>query len=145
TRHAQAQFYAEVARVEAHLGMVFGRYLQGRGRVALVLNGSPVGPWDPFLTTHPSTQRLPLEELPVDGRYVRVEGFVLPHPRRMSAGQAAGAAGPDGWLDQQGFYLYRRDRLILAGDWLGLRGLRRDEKHNLARIAVDVPAELDDA
>jgi hypothetical protein len=63
----------------------------------------------------------------------------------MSAAQASGAAGPNGWLDQQGFYLYRRDRLILAGDWLGLRGLRRDEKHNLARIAVDVPAELDDA
>jgi len=145
TRRVQEQFYAEVARVEAHLGMVFGRYVQRRDRVALVLNGNPVTAWDPFLTAHPSTQRLPQEHLPVDGRYIRVEGFVLPHPRRMSETEASAAAGPNGWLDQQGFYLYRRDRLILAGDWLGLRGLRRDEKHNLARIAVDVPAELDDA
>jgi hypothetical protein len=63
---------------------------------------------------------------------------------KLSVGEAAEAAGPGGWNAQQGFYVYRRGRIITAGDWLGL-GLARDDLHNLARIAIDVPAELDDA
>ena len=30
------------------------------------------------------------------------------------------AAGPDGWTAQQGFYVYRNERLLVAGSWLGL-------------------------
>ncbi len=41
--------------------------------------------------------------------------------------------------------MYRRDRLILAGDWLGIRGFRKEDKYILARLAVDIPAELDSA
>jgi hypothetical protein len=74
---------------------------------------------------------------------VRVEPFVLPTAQRLSEAEYESAAGQKGWLGQQGFYVYRRDRLILAGDWLGIRGLRREEKYNLARIAVDIPAETD--
>ncbi len=137
----QRQFYAEAERVTAHLGMVFGRYMPSRLRLTVADEVVPA--WDPFLSRHPSVQRLPVEEIPVNGRSVRVEAFVLPHPGRLSPEEYEAAGGPLGWLDQQGFYVYRRDRLIVAGDWLGLRGLRRDEGHNLARIVVDVPAELD--
>jgi hypothetical protein len=140
---AQKQFYAEVERVEAHLGMVFARFLTGRRGLRLSVNDTPVQPWDPFLTHHPSVRRLPVEEIPVGGHLIRVEAFILPHPRRLEPDERARAAGPRGWLDQQGFYLYRRNRLILAGQWLGLRGLRRDERYNLARIAVEVPVEAD--
>jgi Histidine kinase-, DNA gyrase B-, and HSP90-like ATPase len=140
---AQRQFYAEATRVEDHLGMVFARFLGGRNKIGIAVNGTRVQTWDPFLIGHPSVQRLPAEEVPVGTHSVRIEAFVLPHPRRLGEEELATAAGPGGWLDQQGFYVYRRDRLILAGDWLGIRGLRRDERYNLARIAVDVPAEAD--
>lgn len=140
----QRLFYADRDRVEAHLAMVFNRFLSRRSRrLVLLVNGSAVRPWDPFLALNPAVQRLPVEVLPVDDRTVRVEPFVLPHPKRLEPDSYERAGGPQGWLDQQGFYVYRRDRLILAGDWLGLRGLRRDEKFNLARISVDIPAELD--
>ncbi|ASW54746.1 ATP-binding protein [Plantactinospora sp. KBS50] len=140
---AQKQFYAEATRVEEHLGMVFARFIAGRNRIAITVNGTPVQPWDPFLSSHPSVQRLPAEELPVGNHVIRIEPFILPHPKKLSTEQQQRAAGPKGWLDQQGFYVYRRDRLILAGDWLGIRGFRRDERYNLARIVVDVPAEAD--
>ncbi|GAA2475646.1 ATP-binding protein [Winogradskya humida] len=140
---AQKQFYSEVTRVEAHLGMVFGRLLGRRGGLSLLVNGVPVRPWDPFLTANSSVQRLPTEHIPVGAHAVRIEPFILPHPRRLDPAEADLAAGPAGWLDHQGFYVYRRNRLILAGDWLGIRGFRRDERYNLARIAVDVPAEAD--
>ena len=69
---------------------------------------------------------------------------MLPHPKRLDQSALTAAAGPGGWLDQRGFYVFRRKRLILPGSWLNLPGLRRHEKHNLVRISVDIPAELDD-
>lgn len=140
---SQSQFYGEASRIERHLGMVFARLLAGQRGLELSVNGTPVQAWDPFLSRNLSVQRLPPEELPVAGRLVRVEAFVLPHPKRLDEAALSAAAGPAGWLDQQGFYVFRRNRLILSGSWLNLPGLRRQEKHNLVRISVDVPAELD--
>ncbi|NED87581.1 ATP-binding protein [Streptomyces sp. SID11233] len=139
----QKQFYAEATSTESHLGMVFARFLTGTRRRHLQVRGTPVEPWDPFMSNHPSVQRLPSEDLPLNGSLVKVEAFVLPSAQRLTPWEYDRAAGPAGWLDQQGFYVYRRNRLILAGDWLGQRGMRREEKYNLARIAVDIPAEAD--
>ncbi|MDH6123638.1 ATP-binding protein [Kitasatospora sp. GP82] len=139
----QKQFYAEVARTQDHLGMVFARFLSGARKIAMHVSGTAVVPWDPFMLSHGSIQRLPVEDLPLGSGTVRVESFVLPSSRQLSQEQYDLAAGPRGWLKQQGFYVYRRNRLILAGDWLGLPGLRSEEKYNLARIAVDIPAETD--
>ncbi|MEV4753632.1 ATP-binding protein [Micromonospora sp. NPDC049559] len=139
----QRQFYAEAARTESHLAMVFARFLTGSHRRNLRVSGSAVEPWDPFMSNHPSVQRLPTENLPLGGNSVRVEAFILPSAHRLTPEEYEAAAGPQGWLDQQGFYVYRRNRLILAGDWLGHRGMRREEKYNLARIAIDIPAETD--
>jgi len=141
---AQAQFYSEAARVEEHLGMVFGRFLSGRRRVTITVNSTPVRAWDPFATAHPAVQTFPPERIPVDGHVMTVAAYVLPHPSRLGD-DSESVAGPGGWLDRQGFYVYRRNRLILAGDWLGIRKFRRDERFNLARISVDVPAEADAA
>lgn len=141
---SQRHFYDDIrTRVEPHLGMVFSRFLDGKNRISLSINGNPVVPWDPFLQDQQFVQRLPEENIPIAGHAMKVEGFVLPHPRHLSDQQTNQAAGPRGWLDQQGFYVYRRDRLIVAGDWLGIRGFRKEDKYMLARIAVEVPAELD--
>jgi hypothetical protein len=43
--------------------------------------------------------------------------------------------GSIGWFQEQGFYIYRADRLLVAGDWLGLEKKRDYSK--LARIAVN--------
>jgi hypothetical protein len=123
--------------------MVFHRFLDRKPGIGLSVNASPVQSWDPFLRNQQFLRRLPPERLPISGHMMGVEGFVLPHPRHLSEEQAQLAAGPHGWLDQQGFYVYRRDRLIVAGGWLGIRGFRKEDKYMLARIAVDVPAELD--
>ena len=148
---AHSQFLGMIERVDRHLGMTFARFLKSgqrsslsKGpRLALSVNGSPVKPWDPFLRSNPST--LPEQEqwLPVGGAAVRVVPFVLPPKRRLTEAEYEEGGGPRGWLDQQGFYVYRNDRLIVAGDWLQLSGFRKDEKHVLARISVDLPSSLD--
>jgi hypothetical protein len=48
----------------------------------------------------------------------------------------------DGAPKRAGFYLYRNDRLIVAGSWLGVRQAER-ASHTLARVEIDVPPELD--
>ena len=45
------------------------------------------------------------------------------------------SGGSLGWFQQQGFYVYRGDRLLVAGDWLNLEKKRDYSK--LARIAIN--------
>lgn len=141
---SQQHFYDDIRnRIEPHLGMVFSRFLVGKRDIDLTVNKNPVQPWDPFLRNQRFVKPLPPEHIPTGGYTIDVEAFILPHPRHLSEEQGKLAAGPHGWLDQQGFYVYRRNRLIVAGGWLGIRGFRKEDRYILARIAVDVPAELD--
>lgn len=141
---SQRHFYDDVRnRIEPHLGMVFSRFLDGRRDFNLTVSKNPVQPWDPFLHGQRFVKPLPADHIPIGGHTMDVEAFVLPHPRHLSEDQGRLAAGPHGWLDQQGFYVYRRNRLIVVGGWLGIRGFRKEDKYILARIAVDIPAELD--
>lgn len=144
------QFLEAVARVEAHLAMTFGRFLPG-GRhpgvrsLQIRINEITIRAWDPFLQWHESTLIRPVERLQAEGQAVTLHPFVLPPKRRLTDEEYQLAAGPRGWLEQQGFYVYRNDRLIAAGGWLGLPGFRSDEKHILARIAIEIPSTLDHA
>jgi hypothetical protein len=61
--------------------------------------------------------------------------------------QHAAGAGPGGWLNHQGFYIYRSNRIIVPGDWLRLgrpRPWGKEEHYKLARICLDIPNDCDD-
>lgn len=135
--------------VEQHLAMVFHRYLDGtRPRLRLHLNGRPVSPWDPFLRDHGDTWSSPEERIASSVGSVLVQAFVLPHRDRLDARTYQQAGGPDGWTAQQGFYVYRKDRLLLGGSWLGLgrgRAWTKEEAHRLARIRVEIGSSADEA
>jgi hypothetical protein len=141
-------------RIEQHLGAVFQRFLgpaaDGQPELDLRIQGAPVPPWDPFLQAHRLTRPLPEEVLHrgPGGEVVRVQGFVLPHRDQVSTKEWEDGAGLEGWTAQQGFYVYRNRRLLVAGGWLGLgrpRAWTRDEAHQLARIRVDLPNSTDAA
>lgn len=137
-------FFADLARAERHLGMVFHRFLSGDGRrVRITLNGNTIDGWDPFLERHEATTPFPEKRLRAPGGAVSVHGFVLPHRDKFRTQEEFDVAGgPGGWASQQGFYVYRHKRLLSAGGWLGLGGSRawtRDEPSRLARIKIDIP------
>lgn len=135
-------FYEQVDGVKDHLAMVFHRFIDSSGGVKVFINNRQISPWDPFLRNHPSTQILPVESLYNDGEKITVHPYILPHRSRLGEKEYEGAGGPGGWSAQQGFYIYRNKRLIVAGDWLGL-GFRRHEHTRLARICVDIPNSMD--
>ena len=138
-----------IDQVERHLAMVFHRFLEGpRRRPRIRLNGTDVPPWDPFLADHPDTWSSPEERIATTDGVVRVRCHVLPHRDRLDAKTLDSAAGPEGWTAQQGFYVYRQDRLLMGGSWLGLgrgRTWTKEEPHRLARIRVDIPNSADAA
>lgn len=133
--------------VERHLAMTFHRYLDGSGpRISLRLNGKSVKPWDPFLSSNPATWRSPESSIGEGGLRVTGQAYVLPHKDRLNDKDYADAGGIEGWSGQQGFYIYRSRRLLVAGSWLGLgrgRSWSKDEAHRLARIRLDLPNDLD--
>ncbi len=134
---AKRQFHNALRQMEQHIAMVFHRLMTGSRRVSIELNGQVVTPWDPFLGDETATQKLPSETLGPSDSGIRVTPFVLPHQSRLSDEQHRAAAGPAGWNAQQGFYIYRNRRLLLAGDWLGL-GFIKEEHYKLARIQLDL-------
>jgi len=141
---ARIRFYELRSHVENHLGVVFHRFLTNSKRpFSIKSNDNTVLPWDPFLTDHESTQWRPLEELPLRDLRVTVQPYVLPHHSRLTDEQHKNAAGPDGWNASQGFYLYRADRMISWGGWLG--GLKVEEHYKLARISIDISQNMDSA
>lgn len=144
---ARTRFQAIARRVERHLAMTFHRFLEGpQPRLELIIaggdEGARIAPWDPFLQWHPATTATPVERLAHRSGTIEVQGFVLPHRDRMTADQFEDAAGPDGWLAHEGFFVYRNRRLLVAGGWLGLgpgRRWTRDDVHRLARLRLDLP------
>lgn len=136
--------------LEAHLSMVFHRYLVGgyQKRIQLWLNGNRIEPWDPFAAKETATKKLDAVIIPFEhegkaGKVV-IEPWVLPHQEAFSSPEAhQRSSGPDKWNRQQGFYIYRAGRMIQSGGWCNLRTL--DEHLKLARIALFFTPALDEA
>lgn len=139
-----AQLIDGMARVREHLAAVFGRFLRD-GRLRLSVGGQRVRGWDPFMAAHPATQDLGSELLETGLSTAGVTPYVLPHPSRLTESETQTASGALGWSSHQGFYVYRGDRLLTLGGWLGLAGLRRSPQCQLARIALDITNRDDHA
>lgn len=145
---ASHAFWAATEEVEKHLSMTFHRFLE-RKAIKITLNGREIKPWDPLMTGHPNRRSTFKEYIRKSGRCVIFEGHVLPVKRLLTEEEFKDAAGPGGWNASQGFYVYRGDRLIIGGGWLGLGKGSREWKPESAfktiRISLDITnaADLD--
>lgn len=141
--NAHKFFQARMRDVREHLGMVFHRFISQPRPLRIRINGGAEIPaWDPFLSAHPTTEMLPDEVFGAGDKTVQVQPYILPHQAKVSRDEHELAAGPKGWNAQQGYYIYRNRRLIVAGEWLGF--FRQEEHCKLARIRVDITNALDE-
>lgn len=144
---AAKHFEERVSDVADHLELVFHRFLAGRPwrskALTITLNGRALEPHDPFHTLHSATQKHPEEPIPLRDGVVVVQAFTLPHHNRVSSADWQKYAGREGYLKNQGFYVYRENRLIIRGTWFGLA--RQSELTKLARVRIDFPNTLDSA
>lgn len=131
---ALAKFMELMEGVKKHLEMVFHRYLE-QGKIKIWFQDREIKAWDPFLRGADGLQP-GAEEYLGDGNII-VKGYVLPHKSKISDKEFKYASGPKGWNEQQGFYIYRNERLLVAGNWLGM--FRKEEHYKLCRIMIDIP------
>lgn len=128
------------------LELVFHRFLEGkargRPRLAIHLNGRTLEPFDPFHASHNATVPLEEEPLPINGEMVRIRPYILPHFSKLSDNEHERLGGAEGFLRNQGCYVYRNDRLIVHGTWFRLA--KYGELSQLVRIAIDIPNSMDE-
>lgn len=137
---AEFKFNQTMEQVKKHLSMVFHKFIE-QGKINIYFQDKKVDAWNPFLSNEKATQEFPPEK--IQNGKVKIEGFVLPHKSKISEETYKNAEGVKGWNEQQGFYIYRNERLLLAGDWLGL--FRKEEHYKLARIQIELPNTLDES
>lgn len=139
-------FNDQIAHAGERLALVFHRYIEGTairgGKLAIFLNGRRLTAFDPFHTSHNSTQALEPEPLPVGDQIVWVRPYILPHFSKLREDEHEKLAGEEGFLRNQGFYVYRNNRLIVHGTWFRLA--KYGELSQLVRISIDIPNSMDD-
>ena len=142
----------KINEVEEHLALTFHRYLQGEPglkKLTIKSNGISIKPIDPFYIS--KSDAMPSEKIPVkypipDGGFskanVIVTPYILPFSDSLSQEELTALGGKEGLIKNQGFYIYRNKRLIVAADWFRLT--RKTDLTKLCRVKVDMPNTLDD-
>lgn len=126
-------FLEAMTLVKKHLAMIFHLYIEKR-KLTIWINDRKLASWNPYLESEKDTKKLDTHEL---AGKIKVKPFVLPHHSKLDRKIFESASGIKGWNSQQGFYIYRNGRLIVAGDWLGM--YKQEEHYKLARIMIDIP------
>lgn len=124
-------FYDEMITVKKHLSLVFHKFIESKS-LKIFFQNDEIEANNPFL--------LHLDPKPEMGQpeqfdNVEITYFILPHMSEIGKEEYEKTGGSLGWFEQQGFYVYRGSRLLVAGDWLGFQKKRDYSK--LARIAVN--------
>jgi len=134
--------YEKIENLQKHLELVFHRYLKGKDKINIFINGEQLKPFDPFFSSHRATQELTEEIIIIKNERIKITPYILPHYSKVSAQDYEYYAGSGGYLKNQGFYVYRNRRLLISGTWFRL--IPQSEMYKLARIQIDLPNNLDD-
>jgi hypothetical protein len=136
-------FYSKLERVYDHLGLIFHRFitgLKGRPPVQIIYQGKTVSPVDPFSISKISING----EMKLYDDQVLVKTFILPHETKLSKSDLNKASLSDGLTQNQGFFIYRVNRLIVCGGWLNMREFKMIEPTKLCRVMIEIPNNLDE-
>ncbi len=153
-RKAQEQLISEVGQ---HLSAVFGKFLNldntDAENVSITVNSKKLKGWDPtgsWLNTSDNPKRVVavpktmLVQEEIDGivseKEFQLNGYILPNKSDMNEEEIQKIRYGN---DNQGFYIYRENRLIYGGGWP--HRLYIKESHlNLIRIELNFDHDLDE-
>ena len=110
-------------------------------KIKVSINNLELDPIDPFLLHKSATQKLPTKNFRGKNGNVVLKPYIMPHHDKLTPEEQKQLGGLDGYIKNQGFYVYRNNRLILYGTWFKLFPYGSLSK--LVRISVDIPNSLD--
>lgn len=137
-KNAREDFELLTTQLSKHISLVFHRYISGDygNKISFSINGDVCLSADPFFKEKSTNQ--PPE---IIANKCKVISYSLPHHTNCSSEDWENHAGEEGYLANQGFYLYRNGRLICKATWFGLA--RKLELRKLCRISIDIDNSSD--
>lgn len=129
-----------------YLALVFHKYVEA-GKITIEINGNVLEKRDPFLSYRNDTQKFKSEYISIPNSknqqcIVEVKPYILPFAKNITPEDFKMMGGKENMRNQQGFYIYRNNRLIEWGTWLHM--IVGSELYKNARIEVNIPNTLDD-
>lgn len=154
TASARNRFLDHAEDLEKHLGMIFHKFIEGTAtsrkgeKLEIYVNSRRISPWNPFAPDEQATKCVSDDRFDIAGHgaagSVRVTSWILPRKDEFSSEKEfERLSGPSKWNQQQGFYIYRSDRMVQSGGWSRLGAA--DEHTKQARVALEFFPELDPA
>ena len=140
-------------KLKEHIALVYYRFLNKDDNRAqninIYVNGEEVSPWDPFYPER-SEQVLERGQQTIEcilqtgeEESAFIHAWILPHREECNEEEKKKAKHAN---NRQGFYVFRENRLIHYGDWLGVHGWGSIEPHmSLLRVEFDFTHLLDEA
>ena len=140
-KEGQKQLARMVVELEAHIGRTYHRFIEGQAtrKVGFTINNLACDAINPFFPAK-SVAR-PKEEIIDRGKRCYIQSYTLPHGTKCTSQEWELNSGPNGYLESQGFYLYRNNRLIVPSSWFGLAAKKESSK--LCRASIDITHESD--
>lgn len=128
-----------------HLSLVFHKFLSKEGfhghKISLFFNGTELIAKNPFVDL-PATQKNPTETVEVKGHKIQITAYDLPNYTKLTQKQYKDLDDGEGFIKNQGFYLYREGRLLVGGTWFRLAKV--SDATALARIMIDIDNTQDE-
>lgn len=138
-KNFEDSFRAAVADSKKHIELVFHRFYN---KIAIFYNNVRIARRDPFLLGSTGRQQTGrTSTIHIDGSEIVITPYTLPFAKTLTAEEKELLGNPKSIYDEQGFYLYRNERLISWGSWMRMG--TRSELNKLARIQIDIPSSLD--
>ena len=138
----QKSFLETIQSLETHLSLVFHRFLErDKSKLNICINGRQIIANDPFLRSNLSTQKKETQIKKIDDEKIFVTPYILPHINKLSREEIASLGGKPNLKQNQGYYIYRNQRLIIWGKWFNQ--YPKEELAKLVRVQVDIPNTLD--
>ena len=140
-RDKDTELAALLSDLSQYIALHFHRFMESKYKCTFYVNNQKINPIDPFMAKSDGYQEGPSESLRFKGGNIYIQTHVLPHFNRMNKQDMERLGGANGITQNQGLYIYRADRLINAGGWLGLA--KNSQLGALARVQIDVPSSID--
>lgn len=144
-RNAEDVLISELSRVSnKYLSIVFHRFMERNQKpLKIRINNIQLKPFNPFPASSHGLRRLSQKNRVIEKDSIDVESFILPIRSIDEVQKGISTWVPEGnsLMDMEGIYLYRANRIILFGGWLGLA--KRSQRMQLARMRIDIGNAVD--
>lgn len=126
-----------------YLSLVFHRFMErDKSPLQIRINNNRIKPFNPF-PVQKDFRCIAYKEKRFRNDKIKIEGFILPSRSITESknGNSPWTTKNRSLMDMEGIYIYRADRIILFGEWLGI--IKKGPRLQLARLRVDVGNGVD--